>query len=293
MSSPYHLAVRGQIVIIGKEPDGDSARFIPNNPALLESLHGGHRVRPTPADGSVQLRFEGIDAPELHYGNAAQPLGEDARNRLLRLIGFRNVAYRAGSTLVEGGTPASVPALILSKGADVHGRPVSFVLLQADASNVRDGTWVQLTQRVLRATLNARMLQSGLAYYTVYTSTPLRETLRAIAVRAKAARRGVWPLDSTSEFQLSDQASIGPDGALILPKLFRRCTDYLKAVASGSFAGNLADWIVAVSTSPSRNENDRVVLPGGVEVHLSDLIGQRNRTVVFQPDPLDIVFVEK
>jgi hypothetical protein len=56
------------------------------------------------------------------------------------------------------------------------------------------------------------------------------------------------------------RASIGPEGQLILPKLFRRATDYLGAVAGG---------------------------------FLSDLLVQANDTVRFQADLLDVVFVEK
>ena len=47
---------------------------------------------------------------------------------------------------------------------------------------------------------------------------------------AQAAGLGIWPLDkTTSGFALSSQDSIGPNGTLILPKLFRRCTDYLRS----------------------------------------------------------------
>jgi hypothetical protein len=91
---------------------------------------------------------------------------------------------------------------------------------------------------------------------------------------------------------LADQASIGPEGQLILPKLFRRCTDYLKAVDKG-FVGNLADWLLASSATPSRNENDQVLLRDTTEVHLSDLLQQRNQHIAFQADLLDLTFVEK
>lgn len=79
---------------------------------------------------------------------------------------------------------------------------------------------------------------------------------------------------------------------MILPKLFRRCTDYLKAVEAG-FLGNLEDWMLDISSTPSRNENDRVLINGSIEVNLSDLIEQRNSQIAFQADPLDVVFVEK
>jgi len=73
-----------------------------------------------------------------------------------------------------------------------------------------------------------------MAYLTLYTSTPATHgrALRAVAGEAREEDRGVWAADETDEFRLADQGSISPpDGALVLPKLFRRCTDYLKAVA--------------------------------------------------------------
>ena len=49
-------------------------------------------------------------------------------------------------------------------------------------------------------------------------------------------------------------------------------------------------WPVA---TPTRDENDRVLVNDTIEVHLSDLIVQRNQHITFQPDLLDITFVEK
>ncbi|MGH3699945.1 MAG: hypothetical protein ACRDQY_10815 [Pseudonocardiaceae bacterium] len=139
-----------------------------------------------------------------------------------------------------------------------------------------------------------RLLSEGQAYYTVYTSTPVshRNHLRTVADKARTSGAGVWRRDATADWVLANQASIGPDGQLILPKLFRRCTDYLKAVDKG-FTGNLIDWLLASSATPSRDENDRVLLRDTTEVHLSDLLQQRNQHIAFQADLLDLTFVEK
>lgn len=293
MSAPYFRVIQGQFVIVGKEPDGDSVRFIANNPDLYRALHRSYRIKPSRADGSVQLRFEGIDAPELHYGSAAQPLGATARDQLLARMGFANIEFKPDSTMVRSAEPASVPGAILSQAAEANGRPVSYVLLGADAAALKDGHWVYVSSALLDKTMNAFMLTIGMAYYTVYTSTPFehRRHLRALAAAAREQQIGVWAQDQTDEFMLENDASIGPEGQLILPKLFRRATDYLKDVARG-FSGNLSDWIVSVSQG-SRDENDRVLIDDYIEVQLSELLEQRNRWVAFQADPLDIVFVEK
>src|SRR5262245_14628618 len=181
MASPCHLAIKGKLVIVGKEPDGDSVRFVADSLSHYAELRNGHRVRVTKSDGSVQLRFEGVDAPELHYGDDAQPLGEKARDQLLRWIGFTDVEYAPGTTRVTASEPASVRAAILSKAVERNGRPVAFVLLDADAQDLPSGEWTDIDARLIGKTLNARLLESGIAYFTVYTSTPLRSTLRSLA----------------------------------------------------------------------------------------------------------------
>src|SRR5689334_19983190 len=108
MSSPYQLAIHGRLLIVGYEPDGDSVRFLADDPTLFKRLQRGYKIRRSPRDGSVQLRLEAIDAPELHYGSAAQPDGDTARDWLLDELGFRDVVTRPGSTTVTAATPDSV-----------------------------------------------------------------------------------------------------------------------------------------------------------------------------------------
>jgi endonuclease YncB( thermonuclease family) len=290
MVSPFYQVIQGEFVIKGKEPDGDSVRFIANNPKLYRTLKRSYRIKPSVQDKSVQLRFEGIDAPELHYGSAVQPLGEEARDQLLEWMGFKNIQFTGNR--VTASDPEQIPGVILSTAAEANGRPVSYVVL--DAKQLNDGHWVKVDDALLKKTLNFRLLEEGLAYYTAYTSAPLshREFLREVASEAQDKMLGVWGEDRTSEFVLNDQDSLSPpDGQLILPKLFRRCTDYLKAVDKG-FRGNLGDWLLSTEGT-SRPENDRVVVRDAMELKLSDLLEQRNNRIAFQADLLDIVFVEK
>ena len=294
MSSPYYKVIKGSFVPKNYEPDGDSVRFIADNPKLYKNLHSSYRIKPSKRDKSVQLRFEAVDAPELHYGTAAQPFGDKARDQLLAWMGFANIQYYPGNPdRVQSCDPDTVRGAILSKEAEANGRPVSYILLENNANSLEDGDWVKVDDVLLESTINYHLLDDGMAYYTVYTSTPFdhRETLSKIAAQARNAKKGIWALDMTSEFVLEDQESIGPNGELILPKLFRRCTDYLKDVAKG-FQGNLSDWLIWVSKG-SRNENDMVVINKSFEVKLSELIDQRNNKIAFKPDLLDIMFVEK
>jgi endonuclease YncB( thermonuclease family) len=291
MSSPYQLAMRGHLVLVGYQPDGDSVRFVADDPSLYANLHRGYKIRQSTRDGSVQLRLEGIDAPELHYGDQAQPTGDTARDWLLDQIGVRKVEYQPGSTTILTATPNKIPAAIYTSGVDPNGRAISY--LQVGGTLPKDGTWINVTNQILDRTVNAKALTSGVAYTTFYSSAPASHIthLRQLAAKARDDKRGVWDLDRSGLFVLKDQDSIGPDGQLILPKLFRRATDYLKDRANG-FHGNLADWLKANNTG-TRREDDTVILQGGVEVPLSSLLEQRNSSVSFTPDLLEITFVEK
>lgn len=290
MASPFYQTIAGKFVIVGKQPDGDSVRFIADHPDY-EQLQRSFRIKLS-RDRSVQLRLEGIDTPEVHYGSDAQILGDKARDRLLDLIGFYNIKFKGNQ--VQSAEPDTVSGAILSQAADANGRPISYVLVGESANQVKDGKWTRVDTDLLRTTINFQMLTEGAAYYTVYTSTPLehRRLLRQEALSARNDNLGVWAEDATSEFELVDKKSItAPNGQLILPKLFRRSLDFLKAVDKG-FRGNLKDWLIENSKG-SRNENDRVVTSDGVEINLSDLIQQRNSRVAFQADLLNITFVEK
>jgi hypothetical protein len=289
-----HLVLRGHLVIVGKEPDGDSVRFIPDTPDLLGRLIGAERIRPS-HDGSVQLRFDAVDAPELHYGNEAQPLGGTARDALLDHLGFTGIGYASDSpaTVTAADPAGGVRGAILSAMAEANGRPVSYVVVGDDDTLPPDGTRVTAGPDLLARTVNAWLLSEGVAYYTVYTSTPAahRDQLRELARAARDKPAGVWAQDVTGGFDLTDQASIGSGGQLVLPKLFRRCTDYLRAVAGG-FSGDLVAWLRASSADPRHNVNDGVVL-GATQVTLSDLITQQGRRITFAADLLDLTFVEK
>lgn len=298
MSAPYFLTISGNFVIQGYEPDGDSVRFIADNLGHYKLLKNSYKIKPSKRDGSVQLRFDGIDAPELHYGTAAQPMGKESRDALLARMGFTDIGYDPHNpNKMVSSTPDAVPGIILSAAAEANGRPVSYVLLAGEApgQNLTDGEWTYVPTDLLDQTINVWSLNEGWSYYTAYTSAPYRhrQHLQSLAQTARSNGKGVWDLDTTAEFELVNQDSIGPQGQLILPKLFRRGTDYLKDVINKGFNGNLTDWIVEISKLPSRNENDGILINDRVTTKLSDLLEQRNKYVAFTADLLEITFIEK
>jgi hypothetical protein len=282
MATPSLLCLRGELVVVGKSPDGDSIRFIPTTPSLLARLPGGERVHLS-EDGSVQLRLDAIDTPETHYENHAQPLGQSARDELLAFCGFTDVHWSGGA--VVSATPERVPAAGLANLVDVNGRPIVLLLV---GRLPRDGASTRVTPALLARTANAALTTSGRAYGTFYTSTApeIVDALRTRAQAARDARRGVWDDDASAGFELRSQASIGPAGSLILPKLFRRCTDYLRDRMTGE---TLPEWLRR-HQSGQNPEDDEVQLAGRT-VRLSDLIRQDGRRISLEADPLELLFV--
>lgn len=282
-----YRVIFGEFIIVGKQPDADSVKFRPDDPGLFGGLQG-KPVDPASTDGTVQLRFQGGDAAELHYGTSRQPVAKYSRNVLLYMMGFGRVRYN-GLTVRDAQN--RVEGAILTRGTDTHGRPISYLLLEEDRAGLTDGMQLEDAEvtPLLPASLNYRMTTAGMLYYLVYDSMPAahRELFREAAAAARAAGLGVWVQDYTSEFELLTHGSIGPDGDLIFPKLFRRCTDYLRARDQENFTRTFTEWMRA-----SGPENDPVRVRGEVKT-FADLVRESDGTVALQEDTLDLVFIER
>src|SRR5712691_10309457 len=91
----------------GFQPDGDSMQFKPDNLKLLDGLQRLQQPYKPTAMGSVQLRFEGIDALELHFqptGGGAithqpRPLADVSRDFLTQKLHLDPVTYNSGKGL--------------------------------------------------------------------------------------------------------------------------------------------------------------------------------------------------
>jgi len=230
------------------------------------------------------LRFQGIDAPELHYQGESQPFGRQARDVLLNEMNFGLVTY-SGMTVTN--VQRKVRGAVLARQAERHGRPISYLLWESDADGLNDGDMVDVGPNLLKLTLNHLMLERGMAFPLFYTSMPA-EHIQVFWAAAKTARDGeigMWPQDVTKLFELVTEASIGPDGQLVFPKLFRRCTDYLHDIDHENFVGSLTEWM------QSHQQNDPVRVAGAAQVPFSSLITQEGSTMRLNGDPLDMVFV--
>jgi hypothetical protein len=206
-------------------------------------------------------------------------------------MGFDNVKIE--NRIVRASTPKEIRGLILSQAAEGNGRPISYVMVGQTANAFEDGSRVEMTDAVLEKTLNTTMLKNGLAYYTVYSSTPepQRNYLKSISAKARAAKRGVWALDRSAGFVLQKQADIDVNGQLILPKFFRRASDYLDSKRKKEFKGNMKAWLEWTKTN-GNSENDMVKI-GEMKKLLSEWLEVRGGNIGFTGDLLETVFVEK
>jgi endonuclease YncB( thermonuclease family) len=296
-SAADYLAVAGELVIVGDEPDGNSIRFRADDQNLWRRIEERRRPVRLAPDGTARLRLEGADAPEARFGGTPQPLGAAVAGALLARLGFKNVEYAApASNRVVAATPATVRAVILTRMVEATGRPVSYLLLDGGVGALPgDGSTVTLDQALLERTVNAWLLRQGLVYLLLYGSTPPRQRawLQAMATAARAAAAGVWMQDVTEVFKLDGPASIGPGGQLVHPKLFRRAVDHLHDVDHHGFDGSLVDWLLAHSGPGPGDENDQVSVAGADPIRLSELLRHEGEKVTLSADLLDLVFVEK
>ncbi|MEU9037761.1 nuclease [Streptomyces sp. NPDC048352] len=238
------LIIRGTFRAKDLQPDGDTIAFTPDDVADWRLVPGAHQVLPK-ADGRASVRLEGIDALETHYGDDEsgvqhQPLGlaHRAADELLKWLNFKDF-HRDEKAPKESDresvvlcVPETVPGYILTRGTDVYGRCVA--LVGRGRPPVLGGYEIDVDVEQLTKTANHHLVRQGLAYPAFYSGFPdhLRNALAVAAQEAKSAppgKRGVWDADvTTSGFKVTGMASLtADDGAVILPKLFRRLKDYL------------------------------------------------------------------
>lgn len=233
---PFTL-IKGTYHVRNYSPDGDSIRFMPTNPALMGSL-SGPRPKFNP-QGHVQLRVEAIDALETHYsppsggGPLNQPLAlaHAARTALLDFVKIKNVVWSPnGSTVVSAND--GTPGYILARSVEKYGRPIAFVF--AGNAPEADGTSVVFDVQRLQQSYNYQAVARGLAYVTYYKGLffDLRNALTAAVVLARKQKLGVYRDDATTAGVLVSSLAVITTDRPILPKLFRRMSEYMVNVGS-------------------------------------------------------------
>lgn len=272
---------------IGFKPDGDSFQFKPNNPAHLDELERVRFRYRLSGIESTNLRFEGIDATELHYSSARQPqpFAEDARDFLTATFGMDPVTYTASGITVKPPANDGQRGYILSKQLDYHGRPVSFVFL--GTTQKRNGEEFRVKSAWLRSSLNYKLLKRGLVYPLFYDTLyhDLRETMRDAAIEAFNKGKGLWPDDWSNDWvDVADQSGIEQQFN-IYPKIFRRLISFHKEY-TGFDQKTFKKWL------EKKSENDEVWLrPEWNKTHLDNIVEVKNDRIRMTRYPEDLVFV--
>ena len=221
------------------------------------------------ADGSVQLRLDGIDTPETHYDGLAQPLGElGAATSCSRWCGFSDVQLAAASRSARP-SPTRSPRPVLSRWRTRTAARSSLLLVGDDLP--ADGA-TTAARRPAAAAANLALAASGAAYGDVLRRRPTRRSARPLlAAAARGARRRARRLGASTPAGGFDAALAGARsasaGALILPKLFRRCSDYLRTGDARRDAAGVAAPPARPSPNPPRR---RGASCDGEPRHLSD-----------------------
>jgi hypothetical protein len=256
---------------VGSRPDGDSAWFKPDQTQLLDNLGG--RNPDFNGGGFVQLRFEGIDALELHF-----PGSEYAPNPDI-------------PSSVRSSAPESVRGYILTRNIDPYGRPVAFVF--AGAASETDGADVFLSVNRLDQSTNAMLMKAGHVYPAYYGSREntgglpwdLRNRLTELADNAWELDKGVWAVDVSMSYTRIRNKSELMDLA-IWPKLYRRLAKYLDDGNIG--LGNFESWL---RDGGGERDDSIWIIPRAEEGNLHDIFDVRgNRmSMLFWPEDLIIM----
>lgn len=291
---PYRL-IKGKFQLsyqgerhVGSRPDGDSMWFEPNNEAHLADLEG--RSVKFNGGGFAQLRFEGIDALELHYrGSNHQKAPEcvDARDYLLQSAGFTDVTYAPSEdidTSVRTYSPDSISGYILTRNADPYGRPVAFVFTGAASGNSGSDVW--LSESLTASSLNAGLIGTGNAYPAYYTGLPsdLGNRLTQLAASARQSKLGVWKTDkSKTGVKVTREEDL--EKYAIWPKLYRRMFSYFKDGGTG-LAG-FETWLRA----DADRDDELWIISRGELGNMHDIFTVQQNKIKMVVSPEDIIVV--
>ena len=267
-------------------------RLVPDTPRLLDRVRGGWRLHRSTLDGSVALRLDGVELPELAYdGELTQPYAVRAHEELLERCGLEADVYGEGAGAAPepgaGEDEPGMPAAVLADRSDAAGSLVAVLLVGDDLPP--DGEQVPAEPALVERSVNAAVLQAGMAYLDLHEATPpdVREPLHEAARFAREAGGGLWRIDASAEFALEDLGSLTvPLGQLVLPTLFRRCAELLRDPAAAG--ATLPEWLRAHPERDPLVLERRAVAP----LPLSELVEHEGDVVRLTTSPVALVQVD-
>lgn len=282
----------------GPEPDGDTVKFTPDTPGLVEGLPRRSGRPPNLNARGISVRLEAIDALETHFAETHQELAgaNAARDELLRQLGFTGVTFWPDlPNKIQSADQDRLRGHVLSNGIDANGRLIGFVY-PGDPTRP-DGSEVFVDEALADDCVNAHLLAAGHAYPAFYATLPaqLRNHFAGLSRAARSSRPplGLWPrstADPNAAARIIDLANL--EQLVVWPKLFRRIVPYL-AAGFANFDG-FDTWL---RTDPV-NRDDRLFLLDRLEPgNLHDVIRGAGQDIqltawpedfIIEPDPAPI-----
>jgi len=251
-------------------PDGDSLRFVPDDPAPIFRLRRrGVGPKINQSNGSIQLRFEAIDTME---SSALDPFASNATDSNLELA------------MKDGGE-----GYICSTQLGPNGRPIAFVFSGSTAS--ADGADdIFLGPDDIMNSVNMQQLALGHAYPLFYDTLfdDLRERCADVSNEAKSNGLNVWSADETN----SGTTWTGNADTMqpIYPKLWRRIDKFVKDDTffdENHPMANLPAWI-------DHDSSERISVPSkGIFTGFDNILEVTDTTVKMLHEPHEVVVVSR
>ena len=260
------------------ESDADTAKLIPSaihfqedptRPAKLTHVFDQAKVKGKfgtnpviDTKGRLTIRFQGIDATELHYRPAPLRKAQKAQMTTDQLAAFKNLnkQYRQlfGETstvqlrdLLTGAGQAALPCTVTTsvdfpnQVFDVYGRFIGDIHVTLNNKPINLNHW---------------LVEEGWAFPTFYASMSVSEINAFLAATQKGRqklhrlwkhlRRAVGQFDAALKFR-GKGAALNPAadvGSVLMPKLFRRLCTYSVYRKVGIVSGNFHDYLKTTET---------------------------------------------
>ncbi|MEZ5045206.1 MAG: hypothetical protein R2828_35255 [Saprospiraceae bacterium] len=203
-----YFLIKGHFHVVGYSPDGDSLMFEANDPKMWDKVLTEHREIFTEkleaGKGSVQLRLQGLDALETHYGptpvpppkdmagktfakaekpkagNYKQPetFGELATEKLLSYLGVastewgskfgakwvKSVTVKASKVTYDKKNEDKLEGYVIVNDMDMKGRPLSWVF--GGTTSTADGSNLSTTEVAakIKTSGNYKLIATGMVY---------------------------------------------------------------------------------------------------------------------------------
>jgi endonuclease YncB( thermonuclease family) len=238
--------------------DPDGFKFRPNAGAQFTVTHvlddaqvKGTGTEPAVKKGAVTVRWQGIDAPELHYrpvyptklSDALRQAFNQENGNFRQHYGERATVALATFLKTQGQSPLHVIVRTAVDAPndvfDTYGRLIGDIVVVKGGQEVDVNEW---------------LVAEGWAFPTYYDSMSAAEIqkLDKLAAHAKETKAGIWKdaTEDASHFDPSlkfrSHGAVEPDsGAVIMPKVFRRLATYSVAEAAGVIDETFAAYLKA------------------------------------------------